>query len=89
MALLKSDADRLLPPGQPVGLLTPRGWPSDYWSSTQRLANALLRPVASPGEAEIMLAGIEAVPAGADVFAPALRRRAAVRTSSFERGESL
>lgn len=70
LAVLKSEADRLLPPGQPVGLLTPRGWPSDYWSSTQRLANALLRPVASPGEAEIMLAGIESVPAGADVARP-------------------
>jgi Dolichyl-phosphate-mannose-protein mannosyltransferase len=67
LAVLKSEVDRLLRPGQPVGLLTPRGWLSDYWSSTQRLANALLRPVVSPGEAEIMLAGIEAVPAGADV----------------------
>jgi 4-amino-4-deoxy-L-arabinose transferase-like glycosyltransferase len=66
LAVLKSEADRLLPPGQPVGLLTPRGWPSDYWSSTQRLANALLRPVTSPGEAEIMLAGIEAAHADAD-----------------------
>jgi 4-amino-4-deoxy-L-arabinose transferase-like glycosyltransferase len=72
LAVLKSEVDRLLPPGQPLGLLTltPRGWPSDYWSSTQRLANALLRPVALPGEAEIMLAGIEAVPAGADVARP-------------------
>jgi Dolichyl-phosphate-mannose-protein mannosyltransferase len=70
LAVLKSEADRLLRPGKPVGLLTPRGWPSDYWSSTQRLANALLRPVASPGDAEIMLAGIEAVPAGADVARP-------------------
>jgi hypothetical protein len=66
------EVDRLLPPGQPLGLvtLTPRGWPSDYWSSTQRLANALLRPVVLPGEAEILLAGIEAVPAGADVARP-------------------
>jgi hypothetical protein len=70
LAVLKSEADRLLPLGQPIGLLTPRGWPSDYWSSTQRLANALLRPVTSSSEAEIMLAGIEAVPAGADVARP-------------------
>jgi 4-amino-4-deoxy-L-arabinose transferase-like glycosyltransferase len=69
LAVVKIEADRLLPPGRPIGLftVTPRGWPSDYWSSTQRLANELLRPVALPGEAEIMLAGVEAVPAGADV----------------------
>lgn len=70
LAVLKGEADRLLRPGQPVGLLTPRGWPSDYWSSTQRLANALLRPVTSPGEAEIMLAGIEAAHADADFTRP-------------------
>ncbi|MEO8586097.1 MAG: glycosyltransferase family 39 protein [Acidobacteriota bacterium] len=72
LAVLKGEADRLLGPGQPVGLVTtlPRGWPSDYWSSTQRLANELLRPVALPGEAEILLAGIELVPAGADVSRP-------------------
>jgi hypothetical protein len=72
LAVLKNEVDRLLPPAQPLGLLTltPRGWPSDYWSSTQRLANAFLRPVALPGEADIMLAGIEAVPAGADVTRP-------------------
>ena len=69
LAVLKSEADRLLPPGQPVGLhtTTPRGWPSDYWSSTQRLANELQRPVALPNESEIFLGGIEAVPAGADL----------------------
>ena len=70
LAVLKNEADRLLPPGRPLGLVSPRGWPSDYWSSTQRLSNELLRPVVLPGEAEIMLAGIEAVPAGADVTRP-------------------
>jgi 4-amino-4-deoxy-L-arabinose transferase-like glycosyltransferase len=70
LAILKSEADRLLPPGKPLGLRTPRGWPSDYWSSAQRLANALLRPVALPGEADLMLAGIEDVPAGADIMRP-------------------
>ena len=70
LAVLKSEADRLLRSGQPIGLLTPRGWPSDYWSSSQRLANALLRPVTSPGEAEIMLAGIEAAHADADFARP-------------------
>ena len=70
LAVLKNEADRLLPPGRPLGLVPPRGWPSDYWSSTRRLSNALLRPVVLPGEAEIMLAGIEAVPAGADVARP-------------------
>lgn len=70
LAVLKNEVDRLLPPGRPLGLRTPRGWPSDYWSSVQRLANELLRPVVLPGEAEIMLAGIEEVPAGADVTRP-------------------
>ena len=68
--MLKNEADRLLPPGRPLGLVTPRGWPSDYWSSTQRLANTLLRPVVLPGEAEIMLAGIEAAHADADFTRP-------------------
>jgi hypothetical protein len=70
LAVLKSEADRLLPPGRPIGLRTPRGWPSDYWSSVQRLANVLLRPVVLPVEAEIMLAGMEDVPAGMDVARP-------------------
>ncbi|HEX7616104.1 MAG TPA: glycosyltransferase family 39 protein [Thermoanaerobaculia bacterium] len=70
LAVLKDEVDRLLPPGKPLGLRTPRGWPSDYWSSTQRLANEILRPVVLPGEAEIMLAGIEEVPAGMDVARP-------------------
>ncbi|MGZ5430009.1 MAG: ArnT family glycosyltransferase [Thermoanaerobaculia bacterium] len=67
LAVLKSEADRLLAPGQPLGLRTPRGWPSDYWTSTQRLANEFLRPVTSPNDAEILLGGMEAVPAGMDV----------------------
>ncbi len=70
LAVLKTEVDLLLPPGRPLGLRTPRGWPPDYWSSVQRLANELLRPVVLPGEAEIMLAGIEEVPAGADVTRP-------------------
>lgn len=66
LATLKVEADRLLRDGQRMGLLTPRGWPSDYWSSTLRLSNVLLRPVDLPGKAEILLAGVEAMPAGAD-----------------------
>ncbi len=69
LAQLKMDADRLLKPGQPLGLYltTPRGWPPDHWISRQRLANEMLRPVSFPNEADIMLAGVESVPAGADV----------------------
>jgi hypothetical protein len=70
LAVLKGEVDRVLSPGQPVGLRTPRGWPSDYWSSTQRLANEFLRPVVLPSEAEILLGGIEAVPAGMDLSRP-------------------
>lgn len=72
LAVLKHEADRILRPGQPLGLFTttPRGWSLDYWSCTQRLANVLLRPVTLPQEAEILLGGIEAVPAGMDVSRP-------------------
>ncbi len=62
LATLKREADSLLRPGQPVGLFTPRGWPQDYWASTNRLANAWRRPVALPSIAEITLAGEEALP---------------------------
>jgi 4-amino-4-deoxy-L-arabinose transferase-like glycosyltransferase len=67
---LGKEADRVLPAGKPLGLLTPRGWPHDAYASRQRLANAILRPVVVPGEAEVALAGIEAVPAGLDVARP-------------------
>ena len=68
LAVVKREADRLLPAGRPVGLLTrtPRGWPVDYWSSTQRLSNALLRPVSLPEKAELMFGGVEAAPPGFD-----------------------
>ncbi len=64
---LRRDLDRVLPPGQPVGLRALRGWPSDYWSSTRRLSNELLRPVVLPGEADVTFEGIEDVPAGLDI----------------------
>jgi len=68
LGVVKREADRLLPAGRPVGLLTttPHGWPVDYWSSTQRLSNALLRPVSLPEKADLLFAGVEAAPPGFD-----------------------
>lgn len=70
LPVLGREADRVLGPGKPLGLLVPRGWPQDAYASRQRLANEILRPVVAPGEAEVALAGIEAVPAGLDVARP-------------------
>jgi hypothetical protein len=66
LAVLKREADRLLTPGQPIGLIAPRGWPADRWARAQRLANELLRPVSFLNDAEIAFAGVESLPAGAD-----------------------
>jgi hypothetical protein len=67
---LKRDADRLLRPGQPIGLVAPRGWPEDRWARAQRLSNELLRPVSFRNDAEIAFAGVESVPAGEDPSGP-------------------
>ena len=64
LATLKTAADRLLPPGQPIGLLTPRDWPVDIYSAKNRLANILLRPVVLPDLASVTFEGSEA--AGAE-----------------------
>jgi hypothetical protein len=56
---LKREADRLLRPGEPIGLFTPRVWPVDYWSATNRLANVLLRPVVLPNLASVTFEGSE------------------------------
>ena len=65
----------MLQAGTPVGFLSPGGWPGDYWASTQRLSNALLRPVRPPGDTELVFGGVESVPPGVDASAPSLVAR--------------
>lgn len=57
---LKADADRLLVPGEPIGLDPPAGWPPDFYASLNRLGNVLLRPVVRPPRARIALVGLDA-----------------------------
>jgi len=59
LAEMTVEADRLLGPGEPIGLLTPRAWPDNYYIATNRLSNILLRPVVLPDLARVTLAGVE------------------------------
>ena len=70
LAKLKAAADQLLEKGEPIGFLIPRGWPADSYTSLRRLGNVFLRPVSLISDARIALAGVEAVPAGADLSRP-------------------
>lgn len=56
---MKREADRLLKPGEGIGLYTPRIWTTDYYVATNRLANVLLRPVVLPDLAAVTFEGSE------------------------------
>jgi hypothetical protein len=52
---LKRESDRLLIPGEPIGLEPLPGWPADYYASLNRLGNTFRRPVSLPKDARVAL----------------------------------
>lgn len=69
LVALKGTADGLLGEGRPIGFRPPQGWPADSHASFIRLRNVFERPVVVPADADVSLAGVDAVP-GADFSRP-------------------